>query len=85
MTIFSEKVYDAVKYICVIGAPAVSTFILGLGQVFGWSWCEQCSIVIILAETCLGALCCIDSAGYSANELAALDAVGDEEDEDDEE
>ena len=85
MMIFSEKVYDFIKYVCVIGIPAVSTFILGLGQVFGWSWCEPCSIVLILAQTLLGALFCIDCAGYSANELAATQALADDDEEEAEE
>lgn len=79
--IFGEKVYNVVKYLCVIGIPAVSAFILGLGEVFAWGWCEPCSMVMILVQTLLGALFCIDSAGYSANELAATLAVADEDEE----
>ena len=85
MTIFSEKVYDFIKYVCVIGIPAVSTFILGLGQVFDWTWCEPCSIVLILVQTLLGALFCVDCVGYSKSELAATQAVADEDEDTEEE
>lgn len=64
MKIFSEKVYNVIKYICVIGLPAVSTFILAIGQIFDWQWTEACSMVFVAVETLLGALTCIDSVGY---------------------
>ena len=67
MIIFSEKAYDCLKYLCVIGLPAISTFILGLGQIFGWLWCEPCSMVLVLVQALLGALFCVDAAGYNAS------------------
>ena len=67
MIIFSQKAYDFIKYLCVIGIPAVSTFIIGLGQVFEWVWCEPCAMVLVLVQALLGTLFCIDAAGYNAS------------------
>ena len=78
MMIFSEKAYDFMKYLCVIGIPAASTFVLGLGQIFAWTWCEPCSLVLVLIQALLGTLFCIDAAGYNASIVS-------EEEEDDSE
>ena len=81
MTIFSEKAYDFIKYLCVIGLPAASTFVLGLGQIFGWAWCEPCSLVIILVQALFGTLFCVDVAGYNA-ELGSDDDETEETEDD---
>ena len=65
--LFSDRVYDIIKYLCVIFIPAISVAILGLGEIFGFAWAQPTSQVLAIVQTLLGSLFCISAATYNSN------------------
>ena len=62
--ILPNWLYEAIKYLCAIGLPAISVAILSLGKIFGWEWANDCSQVLVVVQTLLGSLFCISAATY---------------------
>ena len=62
---FPDKIYDVLKWVCIVCLPAVSTFIFAVGGIFGWQYTEQIVGVIAAVTTLLGALIGISTANYN--------------------
>lgn len=63
--IFSSKVYDWCKWISVICLPAISSFVICLSKIWGWSDLGNAIAQTITAiATLLGALLCISHIQY---------------------
>lgn len=65
----NSKVYDVLKWIALVVLPALSTFYIGLGQI--WSnipYPAQIGATIMLIDTLLGALLGISSIQYAKKE-----------------
>ena len=64
--IFSDKVYDWLKWICVICLPAVSTFTVVLGQIYGFEGtASMIAQTITAVATLIGSLICVSSIQYA--------------------
>lgn len=63
--IFSNKVYNVLKWVCLVCLPALSAFYIGLGQFWNIPYPSQISGTIMLVDALLGALLGISSIQYS--------------------
>lgn len=63
----NNKVYDVLKYICLVALPAVEAFIIGLFTLWGFPYGDLIAGTIALVATLLGALLGISSAVYKVN------------------
>lgn len=64
----SNKVYDVLKYVSVIGVPAVVLFINTLGQIWGWQHTAEISATVSAIGVLIGALIQITSAKYTKSQ-----------------
>ena len=60
----NNKVYDILKWIAMIGLPALATLYLGLSNVWGLPYGEEISTTITLVNTFLGAVLMISNTQY---------------------
>lgn len=61
---FNNKVYNVLKWIALILLPALSTFVMSLGDIWGIPYKEPIALTITAVDTFLGALLAISSASY---------------------
>ena len=61
----SNKIYDVLKWVAMVGLPAIATLYAALSGIWGFSYGEQIVGTIVAIETCLGALLQISSAQYN--------------------
>ena len=63
---FSDKLYDWLKWICVICPPALSSFVIILGQIYHFEDIAGTIAQTITAiATLIGSLICISSIQYN--------------------
>lgn len=62
---FSNKVYDILKWITQIWLPALATLYFTLAQIWGFPYAEQIVGTITALDTFLGAILMISSASYN--------------------
>ena len=62
--VFSNKTYDILKWVALVGTNAFSALIITLGQIWGWSYAEAIAGTISAIGTCIGACLQISSANY---------------------
>lgn len=62
--LMSNRVYDVLKYICLIGLPALATLVAALGAIWGIPHCEQVVLTINAVALFIGALIGVSSAQY---------------------
>lgn len=60
-----DKVYDTLKWICLVFLPATGTLFYALDQIFGWGLAETVCGVIAAVCTFLGALLGVSTAQYN--------------------
>lgn len=79
---FNEGVYDKLKYVVLIGLPALTAFYLGFANVWNFPDTEQVGTTLGLITTFLGTLLQISNANYKKNEDVAgyIDSSGADED-----
>ena len=70
---FDNKVYDVLKWLCLIALPAVSVFYAALDGAFGWGYTETVTTVLAAVGAFLGSLIGISAKSYS-NDTLVLDA-----------
>ena len=63
--IFSNKVYNVLKWIVTIVLPAVSAAYFALAQVWGWPNAEQVVGTLAIITTFLGALLGVSTNSYN--------------------
>lgn len=61
----SNKVYDVLKWIVVIVMPAVATFLLTFGQIWGIPMIEPIVATVTAITTMLGTVLCISTSQYN--------------------
>jgi len=66
--IFSNKVYDVLKWLCIIVLPAISTLYWTLASLWGLPYAEQITGTIAAVGTFLGVLIGISSRSYYSKE-----------------
>ena len=63
--IFNNKVYDVLKWVASVVLPALASFTLVLGQIWGWTeWTVPVGATIAALATFMGALLGISSIQY---------------------
>ena len=62
--VFSNKTYDTLKWVALVGTNAFSALIITLGKIWGWSYAEAIAGTISAIGTCIGACLQISSANY---------------------
>lgn len=62
--IFKDKTFNTLKWLCMIGIPAVCTAVTQLGQLFGWADAGIVSEVGVIVCTLLGTLLGISNYKY---------------------
>ena len=60
-----SKLYDWLKWICVILLPATATLVFSLSAIFHWEWGEIAVGVITAVDTFVGALIGVSTAQYN--------------------
>ena len=61
----SNKVYDVLKYIAIIGLPAVATLYAAIAPIWGLPYGNEIPATVTAVQTCLGALLMISTANYN--------------------
>ena len=61
---FENRVYDVLKWLCLIALPAASVLYRALAGVWGWSYAQEVATTINAVVAFVGALIGISSANY---------------------
>ena len=64
MQIFSDKIYNVLKYIAMIVLPALALFVQTFFSIWGLPYGDQISATIIAINALLGALIGVSTIGY---------------------
>ena len=68
MNMFPDKVYDVLKWIAIVALPAVSTFIVVIGRIWGWGdTATMIAQTITAVAVLLGALLGISAIHYKGD------------------
>lgn len=62
--VFSNKTYDKLKWVALVGTNAFSALIITLGKIWGWDNAEAIAGTISAVGTCIGACLQISSANF---------------------
>ena len=60
-----DRVYDVLKWVVLVCAPALTTAYVGLDAVFGWGYADTVAKVSAIICTLIGALIGISTAEYN--------------------
>ena len=67
MVIFSNKVYDVLKWICMLFLPALALLVQTLFSIWGLPYSEQISYTIVAINAFLSAILGFTTIGYQKN------------------
>lgn len=70
MPVLPNKVYDTLKWICIIVLPALAKLIEGVFSIWGIPYGPQISDTIEYIAIFLGAVLCISQIGYTKAKAA---------------
>ena len=62
-----DKIYTVLKYLAIIGLPALATFIAALFKLWDIPYGDQIAQTITLVATLIGALICVSTIAYNKN------------------
>lgn len=60
----SNKLYNILKYVCMIALPALIVFLSTLGDIWDWGWMPRIVATISAVDVLLGALLQISTNNY---------------------
>lgn len=63
--IIPSKVYDCLKWICMIVLPAIATLWFTLGKVWGFPYLGEIEATIVAIDTFLGAILGVSAIQYN--------------------
>ena len=63
--IFNDKVYNILKWVCMVALPAIATLWFTLGKIWGFPYLAEVEGTIIAIDTFLGALIGISTIQYN--------------------
>lgn len=63
--ILPDRVYNVLKWICMILLPAIATLWFALGKIWGFPYLAEIEATIIAIDTFLGAVLGISAINYS--------------------
>ena len=61
---FSNKTYDILKWVALVGTNAFSALIISLGKIWGWDYAGAIAGTISAVGSCIGACLQISAANY---------------------
>lgn len=67
--VFSNKVYDIMKWITTIVLPGIGTFYFALASIWGFPYAEQITGTITALVTFLGILLGVSNANYKKTNI----------------
>lgn len=67
----SNKLYDILKWICMVGLPATACLWYTLGKVWGFPYIAEIGATIVAIDTFLGAILGISNIKYYAKQEEA--------------
>ena len=62
---FNDKVYNILKWLCLIALPALSVLYSGLAGVWGWPYAQEVATTINAVVAFVGAFIGISTASYN--------------------
>ena len=63
--VFPDKVYNILKWICMICLPAIATLWFTLGKIWGFPYLAEVEGTIVAIDTFIGALIGISTIAYN--------------------
>lgn len=63
--ILSDKVYNILKWICLVGLPALATLWFALGKIWGFPYLAEVEGTIVAIDTFIGALIGVSTVQYN--------------------
>lgn len=66
-TLFSNRTFDVLKWICIIVLPALATLYAGVGTIWSLPYVEEIPQTIIVIDAFLGALLGVSTIQYNKN------------------
>lgn len=60
-----DKYYNALKWLCILGLPALSTLYSSLAGIWGWPFAEEIPATFAAVSLCIGCLIGVSSANYN--------------------
>lgn len=63
--VFSNRTYDILKWVALVGTNAFSALIITLGKIWGLDYAEAIAGTISAVGTCIGACLQISTANYN--------------------
>lgn len=61
----NNKVYDVLKYVAIVGLPALALLYRSIATIWGLPYVEEIPETITAVNLCLGTLLCISTAQYN--------------------
>ena len=61
----NDKVYDVLKWVCIIVLPAIATLWFTLGKIWGFPYLAEIEATIIAIDTFLGAILGVSTIQYN--------------------
>lgn len=65
---FSNKVYDILKWVCIIVLPAIATLYMGLAKIWDLPYATEVPQTITVVDAFLGALLGVSTIQYNKDE-----------------
>ena len=63
--IFNDRVYQILKWICLVCLPAIATLWFALGKIWGFPYLAEVEGTIVAIDTFLGALIGVSTISYN--------------------
>lgn len=63
--VLSNRTYDILKWVALVGTNAFSALIISLGKIWGWSYAVPIAGTISAVGSCIGACLQVSSANYN--------------------
>lgn len=63
--IIPNKLYDILKWVCMVGLPAIATLWFALGKIWGFPYLAEIEATIVAIDTFLGAILGISTFSYN--------------------
>lgn len=63
--VFNDRVYQILKWVCIIFLPALATLWFALGKIWGFPYLAEVEGTIIAIDTFIGALIGVSTLSYN--------------------
>ena len=60
-----DKVYDVLKWLCILGIPALTNLYSTLAGIWGWEFAEQIPLTLSAIGLAIGTLIGVSAANYN--------------------